>query len=108
VTLVSSVLQYLEDPFEMLEQLSKLPAGHMIIDRTPMSDQSHDRLCIQHVPAHIYKASYPCWIFSHRGLLDRLSSRWRLVADYLSPEGAAHTEDGLAFEFRGLILERKP
>ncbi len=41
----------------------------MIIDRTPMSDQSHDRLCIQHVPAHIYKASYPCWIFSHQGLL---------------------------------------
>jgi len=108
VTLASSVLQYLEVPFDVLEQLSKLRSGHMIIDRTPMSDQSQDRLCVQRVPAHIYKASYPCWIFSHRGLLDRLSSRWRLVADYLSPEGAAHTEDGLAFEFRGLILERKP
>jgi putative methyltransferase (TIGR04325 family) len=108
VTLASSVLQYLEEPFEVLEQLSQLSAGHMIIDRTPMSDQSRDRLCVQHVPAHIYKASYPCWIFSRRGLLDRLSTRWRLLADYRCPEGAAHTDDGLAFEFRGLILERNP
>ena len=107
VTIASSVLQYLHAPLETLQQLGDLPASHLIIDRTPMSALAHDRLCIQHVPAHIYKARYPCWIFSRAGLLERLSARWHLLADYLCPEGAARTEDGQAFEFRGLILERK-
>jgi len=108
VTVASSVLQYLDAPLETLQQLGDLPAGHLIIDRTPMSALANDRLCIQHVPAHIYKASYPCWIFSRAGLLERLSTRWNLLADYLCPEGTARTDDGLSFEFRGLILERKP
>ena len=73
-------------------------------DRVPVRDQSRERLCIRHVP-HTYQASEPCWTCSRHGLLDRLSSHWRIVADDPYRQSAART-DGLAFEFRGLILER--
>lgn len=108
VALLSSVLQYLEDPAGTLGALlSSAGVRHLVIDRTPLSAEDSDRLCIQHVPKQIYPASYPCWILSRPRLLEGLSSGWRTVCEFPCPEGAARTEDGLPFEFRGLILERK-
>jgi putative methyltransferase (TIGR04325 family) len=106
VVLLSSVLQYLDDPLDRLREMESISAGHLIIDRTPLSEIAVDRLCIQHVPTHIYAASYPCWILSRSKLLDHLSRNWRLVAEYPCPEGSARTEDGLPFAFQGLILEK--
>ncbi len=106
VVLLSSVLQYLDDPLDRLHELAKVSARHLVIDRTPLSELADSRLCIQHVPKHIYAASYPCWILSRPKLLDHLSRNWRLVAEYPCPEGSASTEDGLPFAFQGLILEK--
>jgi putative methyltransferase (TIGR04325 family) len=107
VIIASSVLQYLEDPSTTLAKFAGLPARHLVVDRTPVHRGTTDRVSVQEVPAHIYRASYPCWIFSHEALLRRLSPHWRVVADHPCAEGAARTEGGLPFEFRGLILERK-
>jgi putative methyltransferase (TIGR04325 family) len=106
VVLLASVLQYLEDPRRCVDELAQTAARHLVIDRTPFSAQHDDRLCIQRVPRHLYAASYPCWILSRTGLLAHLSPHWRLVAAYGAAEGTARTDDGLAFEFQGLILER--
>jgi len=107
VVLASSVLQYLRDPAEALAAFAASGAGHLVIDRTPVSDQPVDRLCVQVVPRHIYAASYPCWIFSRQRLVEALSRDWRLVCEFPCPERTARTDDGLAFEFRGFILERR-
>lgn len=104
---LSSVLQYLESPHELLDELGGVDARHLLIDRTPLSDSTMDRLCIQHVPRRIYRASYPCWIFSRSRLLQRLSADWTVISDYPSTDGSYRTKDGLQFEFRGLILERR-
>lgn len=106
--LLSSVLQYLEGPDEMLRSLTVIPSRHLLIDRTPLSNQYSDTLCIQHVPRKIYDASYPCWIFSRKQLERRLSAYWTVVSDHLGSDGRFRTTDGLAFEFRSLIFERRP
>jgi len=107
VILLSSVLQYLEDPVAILADLGNLGAGYLVFDRTPMSEESADRICIQYVPASIYPASYPCRIFARGRLLSLLSSNWRLIAGFDWAQGAGQTEDGLRFELKGLILEKK-
>lgn len=107
VVLASSVLQYLQDPDAAIAAFGACDAHHLVIDRTPVGEQPVDRLCVQIVPRHIYAASYPCWIFSRERLFERLARDWRLVCEFPCPEGAARTDDGLPFEFRGFILERK-
>jgi len=107
IVLASSVLQYLVDPAQTLHELSRLRASHLMIDRTPLCEQATNRLCIQHVPKHIYAASYPCWILSRSRLLDQLTTDWRLVCDFPGADGTYTTDDGLRFEFRGLIFERR-
>ena len=66
VVLFSSVLQYLENPYGLLEQtLSSSPAG-LFIDRTFFAPQG-EKITVQHVPEEIYKATYPCrWLDKSR------------------------------------------
>lgn len=106
--LLSGVLQFLERPDEMLGSLTTVPSRHLILDRTPLSAQSSDRLSIQHAPRAVYDASYPAWIFSREQLVRRLSPHWEMVSDHLGFDGRHQTADGLALEFRTLILERRP
>lgn len=66
VIFLSSVLQYLEHPYQLLTALAKAGAPYLLIDRTPFTEEAQDRLTVQHVPSVIYKASYPAWFFSQR------------------------------------------
>ncbi len=107
VVLLSSVLQYLPDPFSMLEDLSKCGASCMIIDRTPYSNRPIDSLVIQQVPSRIYKASYPMWIFAWTSFVQCISNNWTILASSPCPEGQVKTSQGLPFYFKGMLLVAK-
>ncbi len=104
VVLLSSVLQYLEDPYAVLRSLAAVGACVIVIDRTPISDDGQQRIVIQHVPPSIYPASYPMRILSMSAVLAALGPGWRLTASVTAPEGQAHVP-GLRFSFMGMILE---
>lgn len=108
LALLSSVLQYLESPDRTLAEVASVRPSHLLIDRTPVSALNEHQLCVQHVPETIYAASYPCWILSRTKLTTALASAgFELVDDFVCPEGAARTDAGLPFEFRGLWMEKK-
>lgn len=69
--ILSSVLQYLEYPYELIQKLCSLNVDYIIIDRTPVSPNERDILTIQQVPKEIYDASYPSWIFSEKLFLSK-------------------------------------
>ena len=63
--ILSSVLQYLQDPHERLRSLLHHSWKAVILDRTAfVSTRSSDRLTVQRVPPEIYSATYPAWFFS--------------------------------------------
>ena len=107
VILFESSLQYLKDPYALLEQLARVPHGLLVVDRTPFSEHETDRLCVQHVPPAIYAASYPAHVFS-RGRFERwIAARgWSIVESFDAVPGAATTSSGLAFAFGGYLLAR--
>ena len=106
LVLLSSVLQYLELPGQLLDDLARSQAMAIVIDRTPLSAAAQDRLCVQTVPRSIYSASYPCWILSRQALLERQSRHWSLVSEFSCDEGRFSTRDRFAFDFVGMIFER--
>ena len=105
VILLSSVLQYLESPADLISELNKVGALCLIIDRTPFTLQAKDKLVVQKVPAAIYSASYPMWIFSLSKFERLLAKNWRLVASNISPEGYARTTNYSELSFQGMLLE---
>lgn len=76
VALFSSVLQYLDDPFAILDQLEQSSVSTLIIDRTPFCDAVQDQFFVQHVPKSIYPASYPIRVFSRRLFDLILAENW--------------------------------
>lgn len=107
VFLLSSSLQYLERPEEVLRLAATSGSRYLIIDRTPFSSLLQDHICVQRVPKNIYPASYPVRIFSYPRLLRILADNWHLVAEFATQEGAMSSSSGrVSFDFRGLILRR--
>lgn len=104
IIVLSSVLQYLRSPMDIVGKLDRVGALCMFIDRTPFSAFENDKLVIQKVPAAIYSASYPMRIFSLSGLERLLGENWRKVASNISPEGYVRTSRGFDFSFQGMLL----
>ncbi len=107
VVLLSSVLQYLEDPQALLESLAQSGATSLIIDRTPVAEAPADRLCVQTVPPQIYRASYPCRIFARAALQAQLARHWELLAEFPSAEGRFSTRERFRFAFVGMLWEAR-
>jgi putative methyltransferase (TIGR04325 family) len=108
VVLLSSVLQYLKSPIDVLKRLSCAGADTLIIDRTPFSKQGGEKLMIQRVPASIYAASYPMRVFSQPEFMSLLDADWSLIASNLSLDGLAQSTSGFKFSFRGMLFESRP
>lgn len=80
--LLSSVLQYLEEPYALLDQILAQRFPYVLVDRTMARRGMAEEIAVQHVPPSIYPASYPLWLldaerleacFAHHGyrVLDR-------------------------------------
>jgi putative methyltransferase (TIGR04325 family) len=105
VALLSSVLQYVRDPYAILSQLIETGISHLVIDRTPFASGNADFITVQHVPASIYSASYPCRVFGEQSFLNRLQDRFEIIARFDGFDGKAAVR-GLEFAFGGVILHR--
>jgi len=63
VVLFSSALQYMEEPYAVIDEICLLSTKYIIVDRTGFTPGNGDRLTVQKVSEKkgIYKATYPCW-----------------------------------------------
>jgi putative methyltransferase (TIGR04325 family) len=101
VVLLSSVLQYLKDPYLVLDQIKGEKVNHIIIDRTPFIS-GVDRITIQKVHPSIYRAKYPCWFFNKEKFLSYFNQDYDLILEFDALDHA-----NLKSEFKGFLLERK-
>lgn len=98
VLLLSSVLQYLPDPYGLLDRALAANIPALVLDRTPLIDGA-DRLTIQKVTADIYDASYPAWFFSRERVQKRIEAAgYRLRAEW---DADRLPLDGQSVTFKG-------
>jgi putative methyltransferase (TIGR04325 family) len=100
VIVLSSVLQYIEEPFKLLEIIKTLPCKYLIIDRTPFI-KGKNRITIQRVNPKIYKGSYPCWFFSETEFLNFMTGSYKMITEFTSLDRA-----NIQSEFKGYIFEK--
>ena len=105
VALLSSVLQYVPEPYDALNELMQSEIRYLIIDRTPFGDFDDDIITVQHVVASIYPASYPCRIFSRKNFIQRLKNNFEVISQFESADGAA-VIGNREFTFSGMILRK--
>lgn len=69
LVLFSGVLQYLENPFDILKLLIDKKVKYILVLRTPLH-KYNDQIMVQKVPKSIYKSSYPIRIFNEKKFLN--------------------------------------
>lgn len=105
--LVSGALQYLPEPFEMLQSLSTTRAKVLILDRVPTTSMPVDCIAVQMVPPRIYEASYPVRLFSAEKLLHDVNCLgWTLHDSFPALDRTESTSRGTKVKFRGYIFRR--
>ena len=100
--LLSSVLQYLEKPYELLAKVLEFRFEVVIVDRTPFLGEGDDRITVQKVPPEIYDASYPAWFFNLERFLSFFSAGYELMADFETADRSniPSTYKGFIFRLR--------
>jgi putative methyltransferase (TIGR04325 family) len=84
VLLLSSVIQYFEKPYELIEKCINYNFDYIIIDRTGFIDKKKDRITVQIVPEYIYKASYAAWFFNEQKFINSFTDKYDIVDDFVS------------------------
>jgi putative methyltransferase (TIGR04325 family) len=100
VVLLSSVLPYIRQPYELLSFITKYGIPFMIIDRLFTINSHKDRLTVQKVPPYIYEASYPAWFFSNERFLTFIKEYYDILEEY-----NCGLKLNLRSEVKGLILK---
>jgi putative methyltransferase (TIGR04325 family) len=104
IFLISSSLQYISNPTDILNQINNSKTRFVVFDRIPFSD-SENIITIQTVPPSIYEASYPCWVFNYEWLLSQLTN-YKVVFDFPSYcDSDQYINDGLLVQWNGITLE---
>lgn len=108
VIFLSSVVQYLEHPYQFLQQLVHYNFKHIIFDRTTFLETGSDRLTVQTIPPEIYSASYPAWFLNRESFLDCFQIKYQMIAEFEALAGKIEIKNphGIAQDL-GFIFEMK-
>lgn len=101
VILISSVLQYLENPMVFIKNLISLNIDYLIIDRTLFSLNGEAFMSKQYVIGSEYELTYPCWFLSYENLLEEISTKYKLVYEWNSFD-----KSNLPSEFKGFFFKK--
>ncbi|WP_343523792.1 methyltransferase, TIGR04325 family [Pedobacter sp.] len=106
VLVLSSVLQYLEEPFEWIKKFNSIGIPYIVVDRLSFIKNSYDVPCVQNVPEFIYKASYPCWFFEKEKFTTAFTGHYELLGYFNSGYTPPMKLDGKTIYWEGLILKK--
>ena len=107
VLLISSVLQYLENPWNTLTELLNTSVNFVLIDRTMAHRKGNDFIAVQEVPESIYSASYPVWMLNAKRLEDIFLECGYEIVDCFDPfPGTQFGPNEITSPYIGWFLKR--
>ena len=105
VFLLSSSLQYLENPGAFIEKTIHGGYKYIIVDMMPFNFDPFDRISVQRVHPSIYDASYPCWLLNYESTLNRFRESYEVVSEHYNDNWVSI--DGHEIRYRGFFLKNK-
>ena len=104
--LLNSVLQYIEKPYHLLKEVENLKIPYILIQRTPMIDDTQDRITQQIAHPSVYKASYASWVFGEKYFKSKLANSWTIEWEQREKYGLHHVASKPLF-LKDLFLSNK-
>lgn len=107
IAILSSSLQYIAKPYDVLEKIRNADIDLVVFDRTLFS-QSDDVITIQYVSPEIFEAIIPVWILNEQRFLKFMQDKYRVFARFGAYKSSAYQDlEGLNFDELGFIMVLK-
>ena len=101
VLLLSSVLQYIKEPYKLLDELLQYNFKTILIDRTSFS-KTNQKIKLQVVDPKIYRASYPCWFFDEPEFINYfIKGGYKILEVFETSDGKNYN-----YTFKGIIMQK--
>ena len=105
VAILSSVIQYLENPFEIINKINSLDGiNYIILDRTSFINHSYHKIGIQKI--HNNNTSYPVWFFNEKKIVE-LFDNYKLMTSFDNKFTPSTTINNIDCYWKGLIFNKK-
>jgi putative methyltransferase (TIGR04325 family) len=78
----ASVLQYLDEPYQLLEDVCTRGFRWILLTRTPFNAGEGESIMLQQVSEPIYNASYPCRLLDEAKMHGILAQRFDLIENF--------------------------
>ncbi len=82
VILLSSVIQYIRKPYDLIDEIISRRFNYIIIDKTGFIEDGSDLITIQLVPPTIFDASIPLHVFNYNSFLKKFLDHYILINDF--------------------------
>ena len=105
IAILSSSIQYIQKPYEVLEKIRGASVDIVVFDRTLFSNQADDVITIQHVSPEIFDAAIPVWILNEKRFLEFMQDKYRIFARFGAYKNTAYLDtEGFDFDELGFIM----
>lgn len=102
VIILSSVIHYMEKPYDIIKRLLSKNADYIIVDRTPLLRGSAEKIVIQKISPEIAAISCPAWLLSRERFLASFSGAYDLFEEFEGFE-----KINIECDFKGFIFKKK-
>lgn len=107
VLMLSSVLQYLPEPYKLMEELLTYNFENIVIDRTAFIESENERITKQVVPEDIYEASYPAWFFNESKFKATFLAKYQLMDEFINDVPLPMEIEGHKVYWKGFYFKRR-
>lgn len=104
--ILSSSIEYVEDPYACLRSLLDLGCKYILLDKMPLIE-GEDRLCIQATPLGIYDADYPLWLLNRDKFMKVLQENYETVFKWEMESNLWLADDETEAVCRGCLLRAR-
>ena len=105
--LFSSVVQYLENPFDFLNEVVEKGVEFILFDRTSIINSNDHRLCVQTSIQYEKEDTYPVWLFNEEKFMDIFKKKYKLIFDFNAFVGDEYSIDKKTrFRDKGFFFQR--
>jgi putative methyltransferase (TIGR04325 family) len=82
IVVISNVLQRMEHPFDVINELAQTDIPYLFIDRTPVISNCENRITRSSLPAVSDSTYYPTWVFSESEFKKKLQEHYRIINEF--------------------------
>lgn len=106
LVIFSAVLNYIQDPYFIINKFVKIKPKYILIDRTNFWDGDSDVITILKASKNI-QGSYPCYIFSFEKFKIHFKSFYRLKENFFNKGSNFYFDKTKKGNYRGMIWQIK-